>query len=132
MGAKDHKDLKIWQRADLIFDMICEDIKKWPNNRVANAIAYQVINSGGSISANIAEGYGRGIPGEFEQFLRYSRGSAAESDNWLFKAKKLKLISEKRYNEYRALFEEENKMIGSFIHRLRTQSRKKPVKPLSN
>ncbi len=119
--VKDYKNLKVWQKADLVFDMVCEDIKKWSNNKIANAIVYQLLDSTGSISANISEGYGRGRPKEFEQFLRYSRGSSAETDNWLFKASKQRLISEERYSEYMRLLEEINKMIGSFISKLRKQ-----------
>jgi len=122
---KDYKNLEIWQIADKIFDMICEDVKKWPNTPVARSISYQVLDSGGSISSNIAEGYGRGTPREFEQFLRYSRGSSAESDNWLFKATKQSLISMERYKEYQNLFGRLNKMTGSFIRKLRMQSKRK-------
>lgn len=121
---KDYKDLEIWRIADRIFDMICEDVKKWRSTPIARFISYQLLDSGGSISANIAEGYGRGTPGEFQQFLRYSRGSSAESDNWLFKATKQNFISRERYREYQELFERLNKMTGSFIAKLRTQTKR--------
>lgn len=124
-SIKSYKEIKIWQKGDLVFDMVCEDVERWPNTKVANIISYQVLKSSGSISANVAEGYGRGTPGEFEQFLRYSRGSSAETDNWLYKAKKRNLISEKRYGQYESLLEEINKMIGSFIRKLRAQPRKR-------
>lgn len=124
-SIKSYKEIKIWQKGDLVFDMVCEDMERWPNTKVANVIGYQVLKSSGSISANVAEGYGRGTPGEFEQFLRYSRGSSAETDNWLYKAKKRNLISEKRYGQYESLLEEINKMIGSFIRKLRAQPKRK-------
>ena len=124
-SVKNYKEIKIWQKGDLVFDMVCEDVERWPNTKVANIISYQVLKSSGSISANVAEGYGRGTPGEFEQFLRYSRGSSAETDNWLYKTKKRNLISEKRYGQYESLLEEINKMIGSFIRKPRTQPRKR-------
>lgn len=124
-SIKSYKEIKIWQKGDLVFDMVCEDVERWPNTKVANIISYQVLKSSGSISANVAEGYGRGTPGEFEQFLRYSRGSSAETDNWLYKAKKRNLISEKRYGRYEGLLEEINKMIGSFIRKLRIQPKKR-------
>lgn len=124
-SVKSYKEIKIWQKGDLVFDMVCEDVERWPNTKVANVISYQVLKSSGSISANVAEGYGRGTPGEFEQFLRYSRGSSAETDNWLYKAKKRNLISEKRYGQYEDLLEEINKMIGSFIRKLRIQTKKR-------
>lgn len=125
MEKKSYKNLKIWQKADKIFDMICEDTKKWPNSKIANAVCYQLLDSGGSMSSNIAEGYGRGGPREFEQFIRYSRGSMAETDNWLYKSFKRSLISEKRYQEYEKEFEEFYKMVASFISELRKQSKRR-------
>jgi four helix bundle protein len=121
---KSYHDLKIWQKADEIFDMICADVASWPNTKTANVISYQLLDSGGSMSSNIAEGYGRGGPREFEQFLRYSRGSTAETDNWLYKVKKRGLISAERYAEYEEKFSEFSKMLASFIHRLREQSKR--------
>lgn len=124
MRRKSFKDLLIWQKASKIFEMVCEDIAKWPKTKEANAIAYQLLDAVGSISANIAEGYGRGGPKEFEQFLRYSRGSTAETEDWLTKALMLKLIPNDRFETYVSLFEELNKMNGSFINRLRGQNKR--------
>lgn len=123
--TKSYQDLRVWQKADLIFDMVCEDVKKWPRDKIADSISYQLLDSSGSISANIAEGYGRGFPGEFEQFLRYSRGSLEETDNWLYKAMKRKFISQERYDKYHYIFITIKKMISSFINKLRLQPRKK-------
>ena len=91
-SRKNYKDLRIWQLSEEIFEMICEDIKKWPKNIIVNAITYQLIESGGSMGSNLAEGYGRGGPREFEQFTRIARGSMAESDSWLYKAMRQNLI----------------------------------------
>ena len=50
-------------------------------------IARQLTRSVGSISANIAEGYGRGFGKEYPHFLRISRASARESKGWYTKSK---------------------------------------------
>lgn len=122
--TKTFKDLLIWQKAFEIFKMVCEDVRKWPKDVISRGISYQLMNSAGSMSANIAEGYGRGGPKEFEQFLRFNRGSQAESDDWLTKAEALGLISDKRYLEYSQKFEELTRMTSSFINRLRTQTKR--------
>ncbi len=122
--CKSYKDLIIWQIGDRIFSKVCEDIRRWPANRVAHSIYYQLLDSSGSISANIAEGYGRGSPREFEQFLRYSRGSGAETDNWLYQSLKNNLITKERYDEYSDLFDQPNRMIGGFINSLRKQRKR--------
>jgi len=43
------------------------------------AIISQVVDSAGSISANIEEGYGRGFGKDRDHFLRFSIGSARET-----------------------------------------------------
>ncbi len=120
---KDYQKLLIWQKAQEIFEMVCIDIKSWPNSIIARSISYQLIDSAGSMGANIAEGYGRGGPKEFEQFMRYSRGSSAETDNWLFKALSNDLITNERYLKYQEKFKEFHLMTAAFIYRLRTQNK---------
>lgn len=124
-SKRSFKDLKIWQLSEEIFEMICEDVKKWPKTKVASAISYQLLDSGGSMGGNIAEGYGRGGPREFEQFTRYARGSMAETDSWLYKAMRQKLITQVRYGEYGEKFEQWQKMAASLIYKLRGQSKRK-------
>ena len=124
MTTKSFKDLIIWHKAQIIFEMVCDDVKKWFKNPITTSISYQLVDSAGSIGSNIAEGYGRGGSKEFEQFLRYSRGSCAETDNWLFKAASHQLISLSRYDDNSVVFQEEYKMIASFINKLRNQTRK--------
>jgi len=124
---KSYKYLIIWQRAQELFEMVCEDTKKWPKTIIANTIAAQLARSMRSISTNVAEGYGRGGPKEFEQFFRYARGSLAESDNWLYKAMREELISELRYSEYCSKMEEVSKMTASFINKLRLQFKIKTI-----
>lgn len=125
MVRKSFKDLRIWQLSEEIFEMICEDIKKWPSAIIAKAISYQLINSGGSMGGNIAEGYGRGGPREFEQFTRIARGSMAESDSWLYKAMRQGFITEARYKLYEEKFAHWKAMAASLISKLRIQERRK-------
>ena len=121
---KSFQDLKIWQVAMEMFEMVCEDVSKWPRTQISRAIEYQVLKSSGSMGANVAEGYGRGVPGEFEQFLRYGRGSSAETEDWLLKAQKQHLISSERLDFYQEKILAYNKMVGSFIRSLRTQTKR--------
>ena len=122
---KNFQSLIVWQKADLLYRMVCADIKNWPNTRITNSISFQLLDSAGSIGANIAEGYGRGSPREFEQFFRYSRGSMAETEDWLFKAHQQGLLIAERFEEYKFIIEELRKMSGAFISKLRLQPSKR-------
>ncbi len=57
----------------------------------------QLVNAADSISANIAEGFGRYHKKDKIKFYRYSQGSLKECFDWTAKAKKRKLITEVEY-----------------------------------
>jgi len=56
---KDFRDLIVWQKAMGLFEDVVKDAEKFPNTEVARIISNQVLRSVSSVSANIAEGYGR-------------------------------------------------------------------------
>ena len=118
-GIKCFRDLIVWQKADLMFDMVCDDIAKFPNNKIAWVITDQLLRATGSISANIAEGYGSGYRQEFIHSLKISRKENSESLNWLIKAKKRQFIVEERFVEYEKLSEEIRLMINSLVNKLK-------------
>lgn len=118
-GIKCFRDLIVWQKADLMFDMLCNDVGKFPNNKIAWVITDQLLRAVGSISANIAEGYGAGYRQEFIHSLKISRKENSESLNWLIKVKKRRFIVEERFLEYEKLSEEIRLMINSLINKLK-------------
>ncbi len=70
-------------------------------------IGSQFVNAVDSISANIAEGFGRHFKKDKVNFYRYSKGSLKESFDWNEKARVRKLITEE---EYKFIFAELNKL----------------------
>jgi len=69
-----------YPKALLLFDLAWEDSEKLMRDVRGRAVARQLIRSAGSVSANIDEGFGRGVDrGEYVQFLRYALGSARDS-----------------------------------------------------
>jgi four helix bundle protein len=57
-----------------------------------DTIGKQITKSADSISANIAEGYGRFYYKESKQFYFYSRGSLLETKAWIYKCKRRGII----------------------------------------
>ncbi len=69
-----------YPKALLLYDLAWEDTDKMLKDVRGCELAEQLIDSAGSVSAIIDEGFGRGIEGgEYIQFLRYALGSARET-----------------------------------------------------
>lgn len=90
-------DLEIYQLAMEIGDIIWEKVEKW-KWLAQKTVGEQLIRSGDSIAANIAEGYGRYFFKERKQFCYYGRGSLMETKTWILKAFHRKLLAEEEYN----------------------------------
>jgi four helix bundle protein len=81
-GAKDFTELLIWQRARAWSKVIFERTQQDPFRRDERLVV-QINDSSESITANIAEGFGRGTQGEFVRFLGYAIGSLDETRSHL-------------------------------------------------
>ena len=75
----------------------------------------QIVRSVDSISANIAEGFGRYHKKDKIKFFYNARGSAFESIHWLEKATERKLIPTKEIASLTIIFQELPKEINSLI-----------------
>ncbi|OGD83898.1 hypothetical protein A2165_00200 [Candidatus Curtissbacteria bacterium RBG_13_40_7] len=72
-----------------------------------DTVGKQFVRAIDSISANLAEGFGRYTKKDKINFYRYSYGSIKESLDWNEKAKARKLVSKQ---EYEYIFEKLNKL----------------------
>jgi four helix bundle protein len=72
-----------------------------------DTVGKQLVKAVDSISANIAEDFGRYFKKDKINFYRYSYGSIEESFDWIEKANKRNLLKEK---EYQYIIEELNKL----------------------
>ena len=79
-----------YPKALFLYDLVWEDCGKLVRDLRGKAVAQQIVRSAGSISANIEEGYGRGIGTKsYLYFLRVAIGSARETKGWYFRARHL-------------------------------------------
>ena len=91
------EDLEIYQLALEIGEYVWTIVEKWqyfPRKTVGG----QFVEAADSISANIAEGYGRFFYKDRKQFCYYSRGSLLETKNWVTKSKTRNFISQTEYD----------------------------------
>lgn len=82
MSITQYEDLDVWRLATELKTRVVELTRA---DRVRNDFRFcdQIRSSTASITANIAEGFGRFTDPELLRFLRYARGSAFETREWL-------------------------------------------------
>jgi four helix bundle protein len=91
------EDLEVYQLAESFGDEIWFIVDEW-EYFAKDTVGKQMARSTDSISANIAEGYGRYHYKENKNFCYFSRGSVIETKGWLKKSKNRKLLTEEQFN----------------------------------
>ena len=109
---RDFTELIVWQKAHQLFLDVVKDIENFPKTEVSKTVANQLIRAAGSISANIAEGFGRRQGKEYLHYLIISRGSTTETLNWLIKCLDLGWIEKEMFVQREALCREILKMLN--------------------
>jgi four helix bundle protein len=97
MGYYNLEDLEVYQLAEKFSDDIWAIVIKW-DYFAKDTVGKQMVRSADSISANIAEGYGRYHYKENRNFCYFSRGSILETKGWLKKAKNRSLLNDDEFN----------------------------------
>lgn len=73
----------LWQKAQEFAAALVILVRDLPEDKATDSLGRQLIRSGSSIAANIAEGYGRYSQGAYRNHLSIARGSAFETESWL-------------------------------------------------
>lgn len=108
-------DIDSYKRALRLSNFVWDIVIKWSIFE-KNGIGLQFTRAIDSISANIAEGFGRYGKKDKVKFYRYSQGSTIEALDWNQKTIMRKLITAEQYTyilkELKALPKEINQLIG--------------------
>lgn len=83
--------LDVYNAAESFSDKIWIIVEKWDYFK-KDTIGKQLTRAADSISANIAEGYGRYYYKESKQFYFYARGSIQETKSWLSKCLRRNIV----------------------------------------
>ena len=108
-------DLDAYKISFDLSNKVWEIVKNW-DNFSKNTIGNQLVRSIDSISANIAEGFGKYTKKDKIHFYRHSSGSLNESINWVEKAKSRKLITEQQYKSLILELDKLPKLINQLIY----------------
>ena len=80
-------EFETYRKASFLSDLAWLDSEKLLADPRGTRTAWQLIESVGSIAANIEEGYGRGFGKDYARFLRIALGSARETRGWYFRGR---------------------------------------------
>jgi four helix bundle protein len=80
-----------------------------------NSVGIQLVRAADSVSANIAEGFGRYHKKDKIKFYQYAKGSALECYDWLLKCKYRKLLNESQLLDHIETVQNLPKLINYLI-----------------
>jgi len=112
--SKNFKDLEIWKKGRELRNDISKLTKNFPLDEKYKLVD-QMIRASRSVTANIAEGYGRYHYQENIQFCRHSRGSLTELQDHLTVALDEGYINAEVENEFDNKIEECIRILNGYI-----------------
>jgi len=114
---KSFEELECWKKAAMLRRNLSALVKTFPIDERFR-LTDQLVRASRSVTANIAEGYGRFHYQEFTQFCRHSRGSLFEIIDHLTVAEEEKYITEHQLNEFKRTIQECCAILNGFINYL--------------
>ncbi len=120
-SLKDFISLEAWKKGNEIKMMFYKEIIPLLSEEEKFNLGSQIRKAAISITANIAEGYGRFHYKEGIQFYRISRGSLYELKDHLMSCYNLHFITKDLYTKGIKLIEEAKVMLNGFITYVRKQ-----------
>jgi four helix bundle protein len=115
---RDFKKLLIWQKGMEVVSAVYKAVEKFPSEE-KYGLRSQVTRSAVSIAANIAEGNAKSSEKEKKQYIERSLGSAFELETHMLIVEKLGWLEDKEVKVMLKLIEEEQKMLSTFIEKLK-------------
>lgn len=116
---KSFEQLHVWQYSQELAVAVYEAVKQFPNEE-KYGLSDQLRRSSSSISANIAEGFGRHTHQDKAHFYVIANGSLLETKSHLYLANKLGYIDDEKLAELIFTILPTQKMLNSFIKTTRS------------
>ncbi|HYP00783.1 MAG TPA: four helix bundle protein [Pyrinomonadaceae bacterium] len=114
---KSHRDLIVWQKAMDLVVAVYQASKSFPKEETYG-LTGQMRRAAVSIPANIAEGQGRRLTKEFQQFLAHARGSLLELDTHLELALRLHYLNTEQHGAVQHKVDEVGRLLNGLLRSL--------------
>lgn len=116
---KSFTDLTVWQEGHTLVILIYKITKTFPKEETYSIID-QMRRCAASITANIAEGFGRQTYKEKVQFYYMSKGSLSELKNFLLISKDIGYLSSEKFEELMNQANKVDQLLQGFIRKSKT------------
>lgn len=115
---RSHRDLIVWQKAMDLVTAVYRLTEGFPKSELYG-LTSQIRRCAASIPANIAEGQGRRLAGEFLQFLGNARGSLLELDTHLEIAVRVGMLNRESHSTLMEQLMEVRKLLNGLMRSIR-------------
>lgn len=114
MAKTNFESLRVYQLSESLADQIWTIVLTW-NVFARDTVGKQLVKAADSIGANIAEGTGRGSFVDNRRFVRIARGSLNETQHWLRRAYKRRLLADKEIRSLKLLIDELAPKLNAYL-----------------
>ncbi len=114
MGTRGFENLQVYRLAEQLADTLWDMVKEW-RPLARDTVGKQLVRSGDSIGANIAEGEGRGSYQDNRRFVRIARGSLNETRHWLRRVYRRQLLTQEQVSQLQPLIEELGPRLTAYL-----------------
>ncbi|MGN6643621.1 MAG: four helix bundle protein [Verrucomicrobiota bacterium] len=115
MSRTNFEQLRVYNLAETLADSIWDIASTW-DHFAKETIGRQIVRSADSIGANIAEGSGRGSYQDNRRFVRVARGSLNETQHFLRRAFRRKLLTETDIEKIKPMVEKLAPQLNAYLN----------------
>jgi four helix bundle protein len=114
MSRTNFENLRVYKLSEELADEIWEIVFRW-NAFAKDTVGKQIVRSADSIGANIAEGTGRHNFQDNQRFVKIARGSLNETQHFLRRAFKRKLLTPADVKKLKPLVDNLAPQLNSYL-----------------
>lgn len=114
MSRTNFENLRVYKLSEELSDAIWNIVVRW-ESFAKETVGKQIVRSADSIGANISEGTGRGSFQDNRRFVRVARGSLNETQHFLRRAFKRKLLSRQDVEKLKPIVDNLAPQLNSYL-----------------
>ena len=115
MARTNFEKLEVYQLSERLADAIWDIVIPW-DWLAKDTLGKQLVRAADSVGANIAEGSGRGTYKDNRRFVRTARGSLNETQHWLRRAYRRKLLNDEQVAVLKPLVDELAPRLNAYLN----------------